>query len=97
MFHRRKYVLFVTLFPTHLFGQVQYSLITSSQPITTEPLTNNTQSNQMNKKRKNSSDICFSFSYISNILKVNFDQLRVKDCIKVRVECKWESTIESRF
>ena len=64
--------------PTRLFGRVQYSLITSSQPITTEPLTNNTQSNQTNKKRKNSSDICLSFSrYTSNILKVNFDELRV--------------------
>ena len=71
-------ILFVTLFPTRLFGRVQYSLITSSQPITTEPLTNNTQSNQTNKKRKNSSDICLSFSrYTSNILKVNFDELRV--------------------
>ena len=45
-------ILFVTLFPTRLFGRVQYSLITSSQPITTEPLTNNTQSNQTNKKKK---------------------------------------------
>ena len=52
MFHRRKHILFVTLFPTRLFGRVQYSLITSSQPITTEPLTNNTQSNQTNKKKK---------------------------------------------
>ena len=54
--------LFVTLFPTRLFGRVQYSVITSSQPIAIEPLTNNTQSNQTNKKRNNTSDICLSFS-----------------------------------
>ena len=78
MVHRRKHILFVTFFPMRLFGRVQYSLITLSQPITTEPLTNNTQSNQTNKKRENSSDICLSFSrYSSNILKVNFDELRV--------------------
>ena len=35
-----------------LFGKVQCSLITSSQPITVEPLTNNTQSNQRNEKKK---------------------------------------------
>ena len=78
MFYRGKHILFVTLFPTRLFERVQYSLITSSQPITIEPLTNNTQSDQTNEQRKNSSDICFLFSqYTSNILKVNFDKLRV--------------------
>ena len=58
MFHRKKPILFVTPFPTRLFGQVRYSLITSLQLIAIEPLTNNTQSNQTNKKRKNLSDIC---------------------------------------
>ena len=59
--------------PTRLFGRVQYSLITSSQPITIGPLTNNTQSNQTNKK---DCDICLSFSrYTSNILRVNFDKV----------------------
>ena len=70
-----KCVRFVTLFPTRLCGRDNFD---SSQPITVEPLTNNTQSNQTNKKRKNSSEICLSFSrYTSNILKVNFDELRV--------------------
>ena len=52
-------LMFVTLFPTRLFERVQYSLMTSSQSITIEQLTNNAQSNQTNKKRKNSSDIVF--------------------------------------
>ena len=39
------------------------------------------------KKRKNRSEICLSFSlYTSNILKVNLDELRVQDRLRVREE-----------
>ena len=79
MLHRRKHILFVTLLPTHLFGWVQHSLISSSQPITIKPLTNNTQSNQTNKKKRELFRYFFVFLIIfsSNILKVNFNELRI--------------------
>ena len=51
------------------------TFLEGSLHVTIEPLTIPTQTN---KKGKNSSDICLSFSrYTSNILKVNFDELRV--------------------
>jgi len=73
--------LFVTLFPTRLFERVQYSLITSSQPITIEPLTNKPKQIKLTKKERTLPIfVCPSHDILtSNILKVNFDKLRVSE------------------